>query len=203
MQYFMTKSVVILRDSSDQVLETLARPMELDYSYNPNLRFVNIQIKRVMSSLIRDKYREVLEELEKELRPKELELWAPTFCCILMLCMCAEMVQTTTDLRIVNALDDMTKSTSGLDKNGNSPSRDDSINVSQILDSKPIASATSIFHMIYKTNKLKGGSKRDESFNPIRDGWDTARRAELGQDVHDFVDRIRAVVIKHRECISL
>lgn len=201
MQYFMTKSVTILRDSSEDVLNSLPRPMEFEYSHNPHLRLVNIQIKHMMYSLIRETYLDVLEELEKELRPKDPALWAPTFCCIMILCMCAEMVQTTADFRIVNALDDKNKSTSGLDKNGNSPSRDDSIDVCRKLDDLPIANVASIFHLIYKTAKLRDGSKREESFNPIRDGLDIVRKAKLGQDVEEFVGRIHAVT-KDRECIS-
>jgi hypothetical protein len=202
MQYFMTKSVTILRDSSEDVLNRLPRPTEFEYSHNPNLRLVNIQIKHMMCFLIRETYLDVLGELEKELRLRERTSWAPTFCCIMILCMCAEMVQTTTDFRVVNALDDKAKSTSGLDKNGNSPSRDDSIGVCRKLDDLPIASATSIFHLIYRTNKFRDGLKREESFKPIRDGLDTVRKAKLGQDVEEFVDRIHAVVSKHRECIS-
>jgi len=201
MQFFMTKSVTLLRDSFEDVLNSLPRPTEFEYSYNPNLRLVSIQMKHMMCFLIRETYLDVLEELEKELRLKEPTLWAPTFCCIMILCMCAEMVQTTTDLRVVNALDDKAKSTSGLDKNGNSPSRDGSIDVCRKLDDLPIASATSIFHLIYRTNKLRDGSKREESFNPIRDGLDTVREAQLGQDVEEFVRRIHVVVSNHREYI--
>jgi hypothetical protein len=201
MQFFMTKSIVMLRDASEQVPENIAGPVELN-TQNPNLRMINIQIKHVMHSLICNTYLEVLAELEKDLRPKELALWAPTFCCILMLCMCAEMVQITSDLRVVNALDDISKSTDGRDKNGNSASRADSIDVCHKLDGLPIASIESSFHLIYRTAKIKDGSKREQGFNPIRDGLDIVRKAKLGKDVEEFVDRMIAIVAKHREYLS-
>jgi len=201
MQFFITKSIVLLQDESENALKHLPGPVELN-SQNPDLRLINIQLKHVMYSMIRETYVEVLEELEKDLRLKGPALWAPTFCCILVLCMCAEMVQITSDLRVVNALDDMSKSTDGLDKNGNSASREDSIDVCRKLDDLPLASAESSFHLIYKTVKLKDGSKRDRGFNPIRDGLNTVRKAKLGKDVEDFVSRIQAVVVNHRECPS-
>ena len=83
MQFFMTKTIVLLREVSQEILQHLPAPMELNIQ-TPNLRMINIQIKHVMYSLIRRKYLEVLEELEKDLRPKDLTLWAPNFCCILM-----------------------------------------------------------------------------------------------------------------------
>jgi hypothetical protein len=199
MQFFMTKTIVLLREESEEALEHLPAPNELN-TQRPNLRMINIQIKHVMLRLIRDTYAEVLEELEKNLHLKDLKLWAPTFCCILILCMCAEMVQITSDHRIVCALDDMSKSRDGKDKNGNEASRDASFDICRKLDDLPIASAESSFHVIYKTIKLKDGPKREQGFNPIRDGLDAVRKARLGQDVEDFVRRILDVVAKHSEC---
>jgi hypothetical protein len=201
MQFFITKSVVLLQDESENVLKHLPGPVELD-SQNPDLRLINIQLKHEMYFLIRETYVDILEELEKGLLLKRPALWAQTFCCILILCMCAEMVQITSDFRVVNALDDMSKSPDGLDKNGNSASREDSIDVCRKLDDLPLASAESSFHLVYKMIKLKDGSKRERGFNPIRDGLDTVRKAKLGKDVEDFVSRIQAVMANHRECMS-
>ena len=189
MQYFMTKSITILRSSSEHVLDNLARPLQLNYSHNPNVRLINIQVKHEMCSLIRDTYLEVLENLEKALRPKELELWAPNFCCVLILCMCAEMIQTTTDLRIVNALDDK----------ANLTSRDNGIDIYRKLEDLPIANITSMFHLVYRTNRLKDRSKREEGFNPIRDGIDPVKKANLSQDVNDLVTGVRRVMNNYSE----
>jgi hypothetical protein len=178
--------------------------MELNIQ-TPNLRIINIQIKHVMYSLIRDKYLEVLEELEKDLRPKDLTLWAPNICCILILCMCAEMVQITSDYRVVSALDDMLRSSDGLDKNGNRPSRVDSFNVCRELDELALASAESNFHVIYKSIRLKEGPEREQGFNPIRDGVGVVRQAKLGREmeerVEELVVRIHDVITKHGECL--
>lgn len=202
MQFFMTKTIVLLREESQKILQDLPAPMELNIQ-TPNLRMINIQIKHVMYTLIRDKYLEVLEELEKDLRPKDLTLWAPNFCCILILCMCAEMVQITSDYRVVCALDDMLRSNDGLDKNGKQPSRVDSLNICRELDELALASAESNFHMIYKSIKLKEGLRREQGFNPIRDGVGVVRKAKLGREmegsVEELVVRIHDAVIKHGE----
>jgi hypothetical protein len=198
MQFFMTKTIVLLREESEEDLEYLLAPNEFN-TQRPNLRMINIQIKHIMLHLLRDTYVEVLEELEKDLRPKDLKLWAPTCCCILILCMCAEMVQITSDHRVICALDDISKSHNGRDKNGNKASRDASIDICRRLDDLPIASAESSFHMIYKTIKLKEGPKREQGFNPIRDGLDVVRKTKLGPDVEEFVGRILDVVTKHSE----
>jgi hypothetical protein len=204
MQFFMTKTVVLLREESQKILQHLPAPIELNIQ-TPNLRMINIQIKHVMYSLIRDKYLEVLEELEKDLRPKDLTLWAPNFCCILILCMCAEMVQITSDYRVVSALDDMLRSSDGLDKNGNRPSRVDSFNVCRELDELALASAESNFHVIYKSIRLKEGPKREQGFNPIRDGVGVVRQAKLGREmeerVEELVVRIHDVITKQGECL--
>jgi hypothetical protein len=204
MQFFMTKTIVLLREESQKILQHLPTPMELNIQ-TPNLRMINIQIKHVMYSLIRDKYREVLEELEDNLRPKDLTLWAPNFCCILILCMCAEMVQITSDYRVVCALDDMLRSSDGLDRNGNRPSRVDSLNVCRELDELALASAESNFHVIYKSIRLKEGPNREQGFNPIRNGVDVVRKAKLDREmeerVEEFVVRIHDVVAKYGECL--
>ena len=195
MQYFMTKAVAMLRDESEDIQE-LPRPIEIDCR-KANMRIINIQVKHVMLSLIQDTYASVLEGLEENLVQKRTELWAPTVCCILILCMCAEMVQITSDLRVVNALDDISKSPDGLDKNGNTASRDDSIEVSQLLDDVPIRSIESSFHTLYRMTKVKSQSRVERGFNPIRDGLGSVENAELGQDVERFVGGILNVVADH------
>ncbi|PMD21377.1 hypothetical protein NA56DRAFT_125772 [Hyaloscypha hepaticicola] len=201
MQYFMTKTIVLLPEESKEALKHLPAPNEIN-TQKPNLRMINIQIKHVMFHLLRGTYIEVLDELEKGLRSKDLKVWAPIFCCILILCMCAEMVQITSDHRVVCALDEMSKSRDGKDKNGHKASRDDSFDVCRKLDDLPIASAQSSFHVIYKTIKLKDGSKREQGFNPVRDGLDAVRKAELGLDVEGFVGRILDVVAKHKNKLN-
>lgn len=201
MQFFMTKTIVLLPGESDDILEHLHCPSELNLQ-RPNMRMISIQIKHVMYSLIQNTYFEVLEELEENLRPKDFASWAPSFCCILILCMCAEMVQITTDYRVVCALDDMSKSQDGRDKNGNTTSRDDSFDVCYKLDDLFIASAESSFHVIYKSARLKDSTKREHGFNPIRDGLSSVRKAKLGLDVEEFVGRILDVVAQYSECIS-
>jgi hypothetical protein len=155
-----------------------------------------------MCILIKEMYLKILGELEKGLREKnKLALWAPNFCCIMILCMCAEMVQTSTDLRTVNSLNERAKpSTRGLDANSKSPSRDESIEACRKIDDLPIASAMNTFHLVYKTCKpSKHGSRKERSFNFVCNGLDAVAKLKLGRDVEEFVDRIRNIVAKYRE----
>ncbi len=203
MQNLMTISITILGDSSEEVLNTLRRPTQLEYSHNPSVRLINLQIKLVMLDLIRRTYLTVLEELEKQLRPNAPAQWAPAFCCIMILNMCAEMVQRTADARITSAMDDMAKSSNGRDKNGNKPSYEDSIHVSRMLDDHPISNATGLFHLINKTNKSREGMKREKAFNPIRDGLDDRTRADLDSSAEKLITDIRKIVTKHRKYILI
>lgn len=197
----MTSSITILRDSSVEVLNNLPRPRQLEYTHNPSLRLVNIQIKHVMYILIKDMYLKILDELEKGLCEKnKLALWAPSFCGIMILCMCAEMVQTSTDLRVVNSLDERNKlSTSGLDASNKSLSRDESIEACRKIDDLPIATVMDTFHFVYKARKHS--SKKKESFNFVCNGLDAITQFKLGRDVEELVDRIRNIVATHREFI--
>lgn len=198
MQYFMTKSVSLER-FSESALKNQYGPLEFNI-FCPNLCIVNDQIKIIMASLIRETYTEVLEGLDKYLRPKEQRLWTPTFCCILILCMCAEMVETNTDLRVVHALRDLPTSPNGLDQKGNKVSREESIEVCRQLDDSAIRSAETGFHILYsKASKLKDGSIRDHAFNPIRNGVEIVKKAKLGRHVEEFVRDIREIVEKHRK----
>lgn len=194
----MTKSVTLGPGFSEGALKNKYGPLEFNV-LSPNLCVVNDQIKTVMASLIRETYTEVLEELEKCLRPRDRRLWTPTFCCILILCMCAEMVETNTDLRVVHKIRDVSQSPDGLDQNVNKVSREESIEVCRRLDDVAIRGAESGFHILYsKATKLKDGSVRDHGFNPIRDGVDIVKNANLGRNVEVFVRDIRVIVEKHR-----
>lgn len=199
MQYFVNKSITILRDSSEMVLNNLKRPTQLDYSHNPSVRLINLQIKHIMLGIITKTYAAVLEELEKLLRPKEPQLWAPTFCCIMILNMCAEMVQETTDFRIACAMDDMKKSPDGRDKNGNKPSQEESISVCRKLDSLPIANATATFHLMNRTKKVNSRRAQRKAYNPIRDQLDGKEAAELDPGVKELITRVCHIVTEHRE----
>jgi hypothetical protein len=204
MQSFMSTSITLLRDSAAEILDSLPRPRPSQHLYtkNPSVYLVNIEVKIVMLSLMQETYLDILEELERALCHKGPALWAPTFCCIMILCMCAEIVQTTTDLRIVNSVDDKAKSATGPDKNDNSMSRDDSIAVCRRLDDLPIASAMNSFHLVYRTNKpTRDGSKRDDNFNPIAHEIDTKTKDKMSYRDQDFVARIRSIVNLHREYI--
>lgn len=182
-------------DEAERMPEGILGPTE--FTEKPNVRLINIQIKNVMLTLIRETYLAVLDELDKDIRSQDCTNWVSNFSCILVLCMCTEMVQVTSDFRVINSLEEISESSNRLDKNGNSASREDSINVCRQLDERLISTATSSFHLIYRFIKRKNGSKLVQGFNPIRDGVDIISKANVGHDVELFAHRIRSLLNKH------
>ncbi|CAG8957613.1 hypothetical protein HYFRA_00010480 [Hymenoscyphus fraxineus] len=197
MQYFMTKSISLQPGFVESALSNQYGPLEFNM-LSPNLSMVNDQIKVVMSTLIREAYVEVLDSLDKLLRPKQQKLWAESFFCIQTLCMCAEMVQTNMDLRVVRALRD---SSGGEGAAANL--REESIDVCRKLDDVAIKNAEIGFHLLYSKSKiLKDGSIRDHSFNPIRNGVEVVRKENLGHNTEEFVDRLRTIANNHKHEFS-
>lgn len=198
MQYFMSRSIALSKTSSAEILNKLQRPMRVQYEPTRNSRLINIQLRSIMSTLIENTYLTVLENLERRILTKQFGEWATGFCAIMILRMCAEIVQTTADLRIVNAMDDRDNSTIRLDKHANVPSRKFTIEVAESLEQLPIAGATDLFHLVYKTNRPKDGGQRKQGFNPIRDGPDNEQQTQLGKSATEFVRRLQSVLRRHR-----
>jgi hypothetical protein len=64
-------------------------------------RLLNRQLKFVMHRLHRDITRELLEGLEKSMRSCTKNAWGPSFCAILVLCLCIEGLQTAADTFVI------------------------------------------------------------------------------------------------------
>lgn len=64
-------------------------------------RLLNRQVKYIMHKLHRELTETVLKDLEKSLRSRTKDAWAPTFCSILVLCLCMESLQTAAHIMIV------------------------------------------------------------------------------------------------------
>jgi hypothetical protein len=188
MQYFMTVGISIREESQKEILRKIKHPVQFLYTPNKTSRLINMQIKKFMCLLIRSTYRKVLDGLQTELKPKTGS-WATCFCVIMLLRMCAEMVQTTTDAKITSALNDQDLTCS----------HEDTIEIIKQLDELPIAYSTAMFHAIFKTSKLNRGKVREGGFNPLRDELDSATVSKIKSDPsrRDFINNIRSIVANH------
>jgi hypothetical protein len=161
--YFMSRLVTFSDETADeihQIVSPYGPPRERYYSS----RLLSRQLKYTMHKLHREIMKEVLEGLEKSLRTRTKDSWGPSFCTILVLCLCIENLQTAADTFIVC---DVQKS----EDEGTTSQyrREHSIAACQDLDSYPFQQSTRLFHDIYRShrsNREAGGAK--DGFNPLR-----------------------------------
>src|SRR5277367_874403 len=106
MHYFMAQILVFTDDSADAVINSLNRPTRHPYKRTLTSKVITLQIKHVMHKLVRGQTSELLENLQTAMSTKNSSKreWASSFCTILILCMCAEMVQSATDLKAVHMM---------------------------------------------------------------------------------------------------
>jgi hypothetical protein len=93
MHYFMGRLITIADGSGEEAFHSLQMPMKLLYDLSSTSQLLNRQLKHTMFVLLKETTRRVLENLEKELRSRTRASWAPCFCVILILCICAEELQ--------------------------------------------------------------------------------------------------------------
>ncbi len=122
-------------------------------------RLLNRQVKYIMHKLHRELTETVLRDLEKSLRSRTKDSWAPSFCAILLLCLCIESLQTAVHTMVVCELQrpDPDPQCSG------AQSRDACL----ALDEYPFQKCKKLFHEIYRTHKEGGSGVRDGGFNPL------------------------------------
>lgn len=113
-----------------------------------------------MHKLHREITIDVLESLERSLRARTKDSWGPSFCTILILCLCIEDLQIAADTMVVC---DMLKK--GTDS---TYTRDQSYRVCVALDEFPFAQCKRLFHDIYKSHKEVANGAREGGFNPLR-----------------------------------
>ncbi len=199
MHYFMTQVLLFTNDSADKAVRSLRAPTRLHYTRTLTSKLISRQIKHAMDTLLRAKTEEILKELENKLMTKAKAAWAPSFCAISILCMCGEMIQVNTDIRVVYQM--RKKSDGGIGKT--QLSRDTSIKICRELEDLPISLCMKMFHEIYKSPRRGTGCKSKQGFNPVRDGLDVNAENGIGQATVDLVNEVRRIMDDNGQCVPL
>jgi len=154
-------ALVTFSERSTREIYNAVWPSFIPQSYLSS-RLLNRQIKYAMHKLQREITLNVLEDLERSLRTRTKDSWGPSFCAILILCLCIEGLQGAADLMVV----------CDIRQNGNEASytRDQSWAACQELDEHPFQQCNKLFHDIYKSRKGDGnaGGRGDKEFNPLK-----------------------------------
>jgi hypothetical protein len=189
MHYFMGRLITITNGSGEEAFNGLQIPMKLLYDLSSTSQLLNRQLKHTMLVLLQETTRQVLESLEKELRSRTKVSWAPCFCVILILCICAEELQVAVDGFTVHKI---------LSKDRmNRISREDGVEISRRLDDLLYRDCANLFHGIHRSRRPKTGQRYEHSFNPIRDGVHVNEEEGLTQAMHDLVEEIREILAIH------
>lgn len=189
--YFMGRTVKFTDKTADKVASTLRQPIPRRYENSLISKLLNRQIKSAMHCLLRDLTREVLEELEKDLKTRSKAVWATSFCVISIICICIEDVQ----VAINGLIMDMKVNSS----ESHIPSSKECIETCRKLDDIPFEHAVRLFHGIYKTQKAPSTYRNDHIYNPIRDGARIDFKEDLDQESADLVNDVRKILRDHCE----
>jgi hypothetical protein len=191
MHYFMGRVLVVDESSGREARQNLQFAPDIAYDVGVPSRVLSRQLKHVMHLLLQDITRDVLRELERELRTKAKSSWAPCFCTILLLCICAEEVQASIDGFAVYSARGRA--------NGRVMSRKEGIGISRKLDDLLFAHCKSLFHDIYKSCKGNFGqeNRNELGFNPIRDELRIDKSKGLTQEMCNLVDDIDKIFSIH------
>jgi hypothetical protein len=159
--HFMGSLLTLTTESAMKVYKRV-KPIGAPPGEYLSSRLLNRQIKYVMHLLHREIYRSVLEGLEKSLKSRSKESWGPSFCALLVLCLCIEELQTAADTFIIC---DIQK-----DGEASAYNRNQSFEACLALEERPFQQCTRLFHDIYRSRREAsvGGSSRDGGFNPLR-----------------------------------
>lgn len=140
-----------------------------------------------MNRLLSESITDVLNSLQATLMKHERENWITEVFTICLLCMTAEIVQTTTDLQVVQRMQEFT--------------RDAGTEFCQILEENISGALFNIFHGMRRTSV---DTRKRETFNPIKNGL-TYYNSKV--DLEDsftpqecqVVDNVRSLIRKHRK----
>jgi hypothetical protein len=187
MHYFMAQILVFTDDSADAVINSLDRPTRFPYKRILTSKVITLQIKQVMHKLVHGQTSELLEGLQTTMSTKNPTKgeWASSFCAILILCMCAEMVQSATDLKAVHMM-----SEEGYTKLSRAKSMEECREI-------PISYFIELFHSIFRSFQRTGVRKNERGFNPIRDGLTVDNKKGLDEPITQLVDDILDILAEH------
>lgn len=189
--YFIGRRITYADDSIIKVSQSLTRPAVNTWDSNLVSHLLNRQIKCAMQKLRKQITREVLEELEQELRGKTNKAWATCFSVIVIVCIIIEEGQIAMDAILMHKREFEPQ---------RAPSANIVIGACHELDARLFRHMTELFHAVYKTHKSPPSNKKAIIFNPIRDGLDDERDVEVRQDSQFLVYEVRQILQDHGMC---
>ena len=160
--YFMSHSLTFTEESASKVYQNV-QPFGAPQEAYLSSRLLSRQVKYAMHKLHREITVEVLEGLEKSMRSRTRDSWGPSFCAILVLCLCIEGLQIAADTFIVYDWEKCEEE--GIESQYR---RSQSAEACQALEDYPFQQCTRLFHDIYRSHKEGNGGERKEGFNPLR-----------------------------------
>jgi hypothetical protein len=187
MHDFMGRVITIADGTGYGAFEHPDTAKELTYDFDLTSKILNRQLKHAMHLLLQETTRDVLDGLERELKTKTKESWAPCFCTILILCICIEELQIAVDGFAAH------KATCRSSK-ANSFTRENGFEISRQLDDLLYNDCKTLFHAIYNSHKPKGLRNEKGGFNPIRDTHDVNGKNGVTQAMHDLVGEIHEIM---------
>ncbi len=189
MHYFMKKLITFTDDSAARLSEHILGIDSPPGIYNAS-RLLGRQLKHAMHVLLKGLTKDVLENLEGELKKKTQSSWPSSFCVILILCLCTEDIEVAADMYVRYGIDDVYYGR-----------RCESYKICQILESEPYRQFTQLFHDFYGTFKQPNGHRTDGCFNPILNGVNN--RLDWSQPTRNMVYDIRRILDDYRRYIPL
>ena len=173
--------MTLVEETREEVSRSLRNRPVQEYGIQTSPRWLNRQLKFLLSSLHVTLVETILEKLTQMLRrSKKMSSWGFAFATILILAMASESIQIT--LRCKEATD---KAEGTIDPNDNT-AKQESIRIDE-----KFALLQDLFHQGYKT----AGAKGKPTFNPIRNATDRANldapASRLAQDVGEIVESHR------------
>ncbi|KAE9378477.1 hypothetical protein N431DRAFT_528799 [Stipitochalara longipes BDJ] len=187
---FMATTLTMTESSKEHLTDHLQKPTRVCYHSNIASRLLNRQIKSAMHTLRQQLMREVLEELEKELKTRSKAVWAPCFCVALILCMCVEDAQI--------AMDAFAMHTRILGAEQDAPSSQATIEACRKLDDLLFIHLLELFHGVYRTHQTSKALNSSRVYNPIRDGPDIDVKEGLDQESADLALEFRQIMANHK-----
>jgi hypothetical protein len=188
MHYFLNEKLLFTDETAEKALRRLRSPAPLPYMRDLSPKLITRQVKYEMYTLLLEKTKDVLKGLEKQLKKSKKGSWADCFSVVMLLCMCAEMVQVATDLKVVHDL----RSNQG----DPSLSRGTTIDACRKLDNLPIKQCMWMFHTVYKSQRRNSSHKLERAFNPLRDGIQIDAAEGVGEPMVNLVKEI-CQIVKH------
>jgi hypothetical protein len=189
----MSRILTFTKDSATSVYQNV-QPCDGPLEPYLSSRLLGRQVKYAMHKLHREITMDVLEGLEKSMRSRTRDSWGPSFCAILMLCLCIDGLQIAADTFIVCDWEKCQRE--GVESQY---IRNQSVEACQALDEYPFQQCARLFHDIYRSHKAGNGGERKEGFNPLRYLWEVDATNELDQATDHMVRSINWIIYHQRK----